>query len=95
MGASKPVQARKCALEAAKSSLGSSERPQIEPDRACWAKKRSMGARSTAIFFKAGANEASRSEKVRYGGAVRALMSEDSGPPSSNLDRDGGASPSV
>ena len=36
-----------------------------------------------------GANEASRSEKVRCGGAVRALMPENPGPPSSNLDRDG------
>ena len=40
------------------------------------AKKRSMSARSIAIFFTLGANEASQSEKVRVGGAVGALMSE-------------------
>ena len=52
------------------------------------AKKRSMSARSIAIFFTLGANEASQSEKVRVGGAVGALMSELSGPSSRILDRD-------
>ena len=52
------------------------------------AKKRSMSARSIAIFFTLGANEASQSEKVRVGGAVGALMSELPGPSSRILDRD-------
>ena len=52
------------------------------------AKKRSMSARSIAIFFTLGANEASQSEKVRVGGAVGALMPEFPGAPSRILDRD-------
>ena len=47
-----------------------------------------MSARSIAIFYNLGANEASQSEKVRVGGAVGALISESPGPSSRILDRD-------
>ena len=48
------------------------------PGRPSRAARREKGARSIAIFLKVGANKASRSEKVRCGGAVGALMPEDS-----------------
>ena len=62
-GVGEPVRARKCMSESAISSLGLSERPKIEPERACSSGETSENARSHAIFFKVGANEASRGDK--------------------------------
>ena len=51
MGATKSFRARKCALDAAKLSLGASERPQVELERPYASAKTLYNARSIAIFF--------------------------------------------
>ena len=88
MGATEPFRARKRASEAAKLGPGASERPQIEPERACSNAKTLHERAKHCDFLKSGCERARQCEKVRVGGAVGALMSEAPGTPSGNIDRD-------